>query len=74
MSKWALEYSLEQNAYHIEELDRVVLNNQLNILKGVRTGYQIIGLYDNHDDALAFMYVFRERQKNFNPSNLKSYD
>lgn len=52
---WAAEYSLNEDAYHIDTLDKVIKNNLSTIGKGLRKDYLLIGIFREYEEARDFI-------------------
>ena len=51
---WVCEYSLKQNAFHIDTLDRVLEANRQAVVQGEEPGYVILCIAADSEAAHAF--------------------
>ena len=54
MPVWAVEWSAEQNAFHIDLLERVLKINQRTAAEDKTPGYIILTTTRTHEEARAF--------------------
>lgn len=51
---WACEYSLKQDAFHIDTLDRILEANRQAVVQGEEPGYVVLGIAADCEAAHAF--------------------
>lgn len=60
---WFLEYSIEQDCFHIDTLGKILYNNRL-IAKSKRpSGYIIIDAFMSYSEAVDSMKYWKEKLK-----------
>jgi len=59
--KWIIEYSFEQDCFHIDPLDKVIANNLHAISCGVIPSYIPIGCADDINQACTMAERYREQ-------------
>jgi hypothetical protein len=64
---YTLEYSINQDAYHIDTIDRIIMTNRDLIQRKISNGYLLIGIYPTWELASDD----RERHERINPNRLK---
>lgn len=60
LQKFASEYSIEQDAFHYDQLYTIIARNKQMIEEGISNDYQIIGIFDTADKAMEYNAKFRE--------------
>lgn len=58
---YAAEYSVSQNCFHVDTLQRVLRLNQTNALGQRSVDYQIIAICTSEDKAMDICQKFREK-------------
>lgn len=58
---WLAEYSLTQDAMHVEQLSDAIRNSAEMIQAGESNDYMIIGAANSHDEASAICEALRDR-------------
>lgn len=61
-SLFVVEYSANQDCFHVDALDRVLLLNQRNALHKKSSDYQIIAICNSIDIANTVCNTFRNQQ------------
>ncbi len=56
---WVVEYSVNQQCFHIEHLEDYVANNICNIIENTSTDYQLVAICENHEEARNFIELFQ---------------
>lgn len=60
LQKFVSEYSIEQDAFHYDQLYAVIARNKRMIEEGISTDYQIIGIFDTVEEAMEYNAKFRQ--------------
>lgn len=60
---YTVEYSAIQDDFHVDVLSRVLGYNCSNAKKRNSTDYQILGIFENVDEAIEFSKEFRKTQQ-----------
>lgn len=59
-SLWLAEYSLTQDAMHVEQIDDAIRNSAEMILAGQSNDYMVIRIAESHDEASAICDALRD--------------
>lgn len=58
---WAIEYSVSQRCFHIEQLEDYVVNNIYDITQNLSSDYRLIGLCLTYEGTRDFIELFQMR-------------
>jgi hypothetical protein len=62
---YTVEYSVLQNCYHIDTLDKTLRNNLSAVDRELNNGYLIIGIFKNYEAASDFVSWHKQTNLNY---------
>jgi len=74
MKKWSVEYSISQDCFHVDDLERILKSNTVDMFLKHENDYKIIAIFETQKEANEFADECRRKiEERNNERNLERY-